>query len=221
MIVNVYNTDAKAVGKKELNEAIFGQAVNETLIHQVVVAQLANKRQGTKSTLTRSEVRGGGIKPWRQKGTGRARQGSIRSPQWIKGGVVFAPKPRDFSQKINAKMKKAAMVSALSAKVANNEFTVVDKIAIEAPKTRNVAAILKNFNFVDSRVLFVINSAKEETSSILRAAKNIEKVNVIDVALLNVYDLLANKNCVITLSAVEKLQGEEIYKAKVYVEYQL
>ena len=209
MIVNVYNTDAKAVGKKELNEAIFGQAVNETLIHQVVVAQLANKRQGTKSTLTRSEVRGGGIKPWGQKGTGRARQGSIRSPQWIKGGVVFAPKPRDFSQKINAKMKKAAMVSALSAKVANNEFTVVDKIAIEAPKTRNVAAILKNFNFVDSRVLFVINSAKEETSSILRAAKNIEKVNVIDVALLNVYDLLANKNCVITLSAVEKLQGEE------------
>ncbi|MCI8728850.1 MAG: 50S ribosomal protein L4 [Clostridia bacterium] len=209
MIVNVYNTDAKAVGKKELNEAIFGQAVNETLIHQVVVAQLANKRQGTKSTLTRSEVRGGGIKPWRQKGTGRARQGSIRSPQWIKGGVVFAPKPRDFSQKINAKMKKAAMVSALSAKVANNEFTVVDKIVIEAPKTRNVAAILKNFNFVDSRVLFVINSAKEETASILRAAKNIEKVNVIDVALLNVYDLLANKNCVITLSAVEKLQGEE------------
>ena len=209
MIVNVYNTDAKAVGKKELNEAIFGQAVNETLNHQVVVAQLANKRQGTKSTLTRSEVRGGGIKPWRQKGTGRARQGSIRSPQWIKGGVVFAPKPRDFSQKINAKMKKAAMVSALSAKVANNEFTVVDKIAIEAPKTRNVAAILKNFNFVDSRVLFVINSAKEETASILRAAKNIEKVNVIDVALLNVYDLLANKNCVITLSAVEKLQGEE------------
>ena len=209
MIVNVYNTDAKAVGKKELNEAIFGQAVNETLIHQVVVAQLANKRQGTKSTLTRSEVRGGGIKPWRQKGTGRARQGSIRSPQWIKGGVVFAPKPRDFSQKINAKMKKAAMVSALSAKVANNEFTVVDKIAIEAPKTRNVAAILKNFNFVDSRVLFVINSAKEETASILRAAKNIEKGNVIDVALLNVYDLLANKNCVITLSAVEKLQGEE------------
>ena len=209
MIVNVDNTDAKAVGKKELNEAIFGQAVNETLIHQVVVAQLANKRQGTKSTLTRSEVRGGGIKPWRQKGTGRARQGSIRSPQWIKGGVVFAPKPRDFSQKINAKMKKAAMVSALSAKVANNEFTVVDKIVIEAPKTRNVAAILKNFNFVDSRVLFVINSAKEETASILRAAKNIEKVNVIDVALLNVYDLLANKNCVITLSAVEKLQGEE------------
>ncbi len=205
----IVNTDAKAVGKKELNEAIFGQAVNETLIHQVVVAQLANKRQGTKSTLTRSEVRGGGIKPWRQKGTGRARQGSIRSPQWIKGGVVFAPKPRDFSQKINAKMKKAAMVSALSAKVANNEFTVVDKIVIEAPKTRNVAAILKNFNFVDSRVLFVINSAKEETASILRAAKNIEKVNVIDVALLNVYDLLANKNCVITLSAVEKLQGEE------------
>lgn len=209
MIVNVYNTAAKAVGKKELNEAIFAQAVNETLIHQVVVAQLANKRQGTKSTLTRSEVRGGGIKPWRQKGTGRARQGSIRSPQWIKGGVVFAPKPRDFSQKINAKMKKAAMVSALSAKVANNEFTVVDKIAIEAPKTRNIAAILKNFNFTDSRVLFVINSAKEETASILRASKNIEKVKVIDVALLNVYDLLANKNCVITLSAVEKLQGEE------------
>lgn len=209
MIVNVYNTDAKKVGEKELNEAIFAQTVNETLIHQVVVAQLANKRQGTKSTLTRSEVRGGGIKPWRQKGTGRARQGSIRSPQWIKGGVVFAPKPRDFSQKINAKMKKAAMVSALSAKVANNEFTVVDKIAIEAPKTRNIAAILKNFNFTDSRVLFVINSAKEETASILRASKNIEKVNVIDVALLNVYDLLANKNCVITLSAVEKLQGEE------------
>lgn len=206
--VDVFNTNAKVVGQKELDGAIFEQKINETLIHQVVVAQLANKRQGTKSTLTRSEVRGGGIKPWRQKGTGRARQGSIRSPQWIKGGVVFAPKPRDFSQKINAKMKKAALNSALSAKVANNEFTVVDKIVLSAPKTKEVASILKNFDF-NSRVLFVINSAKEESADLLRASANIQAVQIIDVALLNVYDLLANKNCVITLSAVEKLQGEE------------
>ena len=206
--VDVFNTNAKVVGSKELNPALFEQSVNETLIHQVVVAQLANKRQGTKSTLTRSEVRGGGIKPWRQKGTGRARQGSIRAPQWVKGGVVFAPKPRDFSQKINAKMKKAALASALSAKVANDEFKLIDKLVIDAPKTKEVAAILKNFD-LKTRVLFVINSNKEESADLLRASANIPTVQVMDVALLNVYDLLANKNCFMTVSAVEKLQGEE------------
>ena len=207
--IDVFNTNAKVVGSKELNSSIFEQKINDTLIHQVVVAQLANKRQGTKCTLTRSEVRGGGIKPWRQKGTGRARQGSIRSPQWVKGGVVFAPKPRDFSQKINAKMKKAALNSALSAKVANNELTIVDQIVLSAPKTKEVASILKNFKF-DSRVLVVINSAKEESADLLRAAANIQGVKVIDVALLNVYDLLANKVCFMTVSALEKLQGEEV-----------
>ena len=206
--VDVFNTNAKVVGSKELNPALFEQSVNETLIHQVVVAQLANKRQGTKCTLTRSEVRGGGIKPWRQKGTGRARQGSIRAPQWVKGGVVFAPKPRDFSQKINAKMKKAALASALSAKVANDEFKLIDKLVIDAPKTKEVAAILKNFD-LKTRVLFVINSNKEESADLLRASANIPTVQVMDVALLNVYDLLANKNCFMTVSAVEKLQGEE------------
>ena len=207
--IDVFNTNAKVVGSKELNSSIFEQKINDTLIHQVVVAQLANKRQGTKCTLTRSEVRGGGIKPWRQKGTGRARQGSIRSPQWVKGGVVFAPKPRDFSQKINAKMKKAALNSALSAKVANNELTIVDQIVLSAPKTKEVASILKNFKFT-SRVLVVINSAKEESADLLRAAANIQEVKVIDVALLNVYDLLANKVCFMTVSALEKLQGEEV-----------
>ena len=139
MKVNVLDIQAKKVGEIELNEGVFGVEYNEPLIHQVVVAQLANRRQGTKSTLTRTEVRGGGKKPWRQKGTGRARQGSIRSPQWTGGGVVFAPKPRDFSQKINKKMKVAATLSALSAKVSDNDFLVLDKLQLEEAKTKYIA----------------------------------------------------------------------------------
>ena len=138
MQVKVFNTEAKEVGEINLKDEVFACDYNEALIHQVVVAQMANARQGTKSTLTRSEVRGGGIKPWRQKGTGRARQGSIRAVQWIKGGVAFAPKPRDFSKKINKKMKSAAFRSAISYKVRNNELLVLDKVALEAAKTKYV-----------------------------------------------------------------------------------
>ena len=145
----------------ELNDAVFGVEYNEALIHQVVVAQLANKRQGTKSTLTRTEVRGGGKKPWRQKGTGRARQGSIRSPQWTGGGVVFAPKPRDFSQKINKKMKVAATLSALSAKVSDNDFLVLDKLQLEEAKTKYIAQMLKAFEINSSVLLVIDNTTKQ------------------------------------------------------------
>ena len=189
----------------ELNEAVFGQEYNEALIHQVVVAQLANKRQGTKSTLTRTEVSGGGKKPWRQKGTGRARQGSIRSPQWTGGGVVFAPKPRDFSQKINKKMKLAATVSALSAKFSSQDLVVVDKIELAEAKTKLIANMLKNLN-IDSKVLVVVAADDEK---ILRASSNLQNVTIINADLINVYDLAANKKLIATVDAIKKL--EEVY----------
>ncbi|MEG1964185.1 MAG: 50S ribosomal protein L4 [Clostridia bacterium] len=204
MKTNVYNIDGKQVGSLELSAYVFEQEYNEALIHQVVVAQLANKRQGTKCTLTRSEVRGGGAKPWKQKGTGRARQGSIRSPQWIKGGVVFAPKPRDFSQKINKKMKEGAMLSALSQKVRDEQFMVIDAIAM-APKTKVAQTILNNLK-VNSKALLVIAG---EDENILRATNNIQNLTVITADLLNVYDLIANAKCIITKDAVTKL--EEVY----------
>ena len=189
----------------ELNEAVFGQEYNEALIHQVVVAQLANKRQGNKSTLTRSEVRGGGAKPWRQKGTGRARQGSIRSPQWTGGGVVFAPKQRDFSQKINKKMRVAATISALSAKVADNKMVVVENLAFEQAKTKLVAQMLKAFD-IKGKVI-VLTDKDDET--VLRACANIQNVTVCNVDLINVYDLVANADCIATQAAIRKL--EEVY----------
>ena len=161
MQVKVYNTSAAEVGKMKLDDALFGCEYNEALIHQAVVAYQANQRQGTKSALTRTEVRGGGIKPWRQKGTGRARQGSIRAPQWIKGGVVFAPKPRDFSKKINKKMKAQAFRSAISYKVANNELVVVDEIKLAAPKRKLEAEILKNFNCDKKKILIVAGESDE------------------------------------------------------------
>ena len=203
--VKVYNMNGEAVGDIELNESVFGVEYKEALIHQVVVAQLANKRQGTKSTLTRAEVRGGGIKPWRQKGTGRARQGSIRSPQWIHGGVVFAPKPRDFSQKINKEAKKVALKSALSAKVANGEFIVLDELKLQEAKTKNVAAVLKALN-LSKRTLLVVG---EDNDSVKRASANIEKLTLTNAALINVYDLVANSACLITRDAVKKI--EEAY----------
>ena len=196
-------------GKKlkpiELSEAVFGQEYNEALIHQVVVAQLANKRQGTKSTLTRTEVSGGGKKPWRQKGTGRARQGSIRSPQWTGGGVVFAPKPRDFEQKINKKMKVAATISALSAKVSTENLVVVDKIELAEAKTKLIANMLNSLN-IDSKVLVVMDKDDE---AVLRACKNLQNVTVINADLINVYDLAANTKCIATVDAIKKL--EEVY----------
>ena len=202
MKVDVFNISAKKVGTMELSDAVFGQEYNEPLVHQVVVAQMANKRQGNKSTLTRSEVRGGGIKPWRQKGTGRARQGSIRSPQWTGGGVVFAPKQRDFSQKINKKMKRAATVSALSAKVADNDFIVIKELELKEGKTRLMAAILKNFG-IDTKVLLVVSGNDE---NILRASANIANLTVINADLVNVYDLAANAKCIATKDAVEAIE---------------
>lgn len=205
MKIDVFNLEAKKVGDMELNEAVFGQEYNEALIHQVVVAQLANKRQGNKSTLTRSEVRGGGAKPWRQKGTGRARQGSIRSPQWTGGGVVFAPKQRDFSQKINKKMRVAATISALSAKVADNKMVVVENLAFEQAKTKLAAQMLKAFD-IKGKVI-VLTDKDDET--VLRACANIQNVTVCNVELINVYDLVANADCIATQAAIRKL--EEVY----------
>lgn len=199
--VKIYNTKAEEVGSVALS-AIFEEKYRESLIHQVVVAQLANKRQGTKSTLTRSEVRGGGAKPWRQKGTGRARQGSIRSPQWIKGGIVFAPKPRDFSQKINKKMKKIALKSALSAKVSDNNFIVLDKFILNEAKTKEIAQVLKNFNLKE-RVLLVLSN---DDALVVRAASNIANIKTINVNLLNVYDVVANSKLMITSDALKMLE---------------
>ncbi len=202
MKVDVFNISAQKVGTMDLSDAVFAQEYNEPLVHQVVVAQMANKRQGNKSTLTRSEVRGGGIKPWRQKGTGRARQGSIRSPQWTGGGVVFAPKQRDFSQKINKKMKYAATVSALSAKVQDGDFVVLDELKLADAKTKLMAAVLKSFGF-DCKVLLIVS---ENDEKILRASANIENLTVINADLVNVYDLAANAKCLVTKAAVEKLE---------------
>lgn len=202
MKVDVFNISAKKVGTMELSDAVFAQEYNEPLVHQVVVAQMANKRQGNKSTLTRSEVRGGGIKPWRQKGTGRARQGSIRSPQWTGGGVVFAPKQRDFSQKINKKMKFAATISALSAKVADGDFIVLDELRLKEAKTKLMATVLKNFG-IESRVLLIVS---ENDETVLRASANIANLTVINADLVNVYDLAANAKCIVTKAAVEKLE---------------
>ena len=205
MEMKVVNSSGKKVGTIELNAAVFEQEYNAALIHQVVVAQLANKRQGTKSTLTRAEVRGGGIKPWRKKGTGRARQGSIRAPQWIKGGVVFAPKPRDFSQKINQKMKVAALKSALSQKVRDDEIIVINEIKAENGKTKEIATVLKNLK-MEKRVLLVVG---ERDELVIRACRNIENVTLINASLINVYDVVANANCIMTKDAIKKI--EEVY----------
>lgn len=207
MQVKVYNTLAQEVGTMDLADEVFGCEYNEALIHQSVVTYLANQRQGTKSTLTRTEVRGGGIKPWRQKGTGRARQGSIRAPQWIKGGVVFAPKPRDFSKKINKKMKRAAFLSALSYKVSHSELVVVDNFAIEQPKTKLVATILNNFNYADKKTLLIVTG---DNADVLRASNNIEKLTVVDADLANTYQLVSNVNVIATKEALQKI--EEAYK---------
>ena len=205
--IKIYNQTGAETGTLELNETVFGVEYNEALIHQVVVAQQNNKRQGTKSTLTRTEVRGGGIKPWRQKGTGRARQGSIRSPQWVGGGVVFAPKPRDFDQKINKKANRKAICSALSAKLADENMIVVDKIALTAPKTKEVATILKALN-VTKRTLLVVTA---DDADVVRAANNLPNVTTIASNLVNVYDIVANEKFVATEQAIKNI--EEAYKA--------
>ena len=201
--INVYNMDGTVKEELELSE-IFSCEYNEAVIHQAVVARLANERQGTKSTLTSSEVRGGGIKPWRQKGTGRARQGSIRAPQWIKGGVVFAPKSRDFSKKMNITAKRVALFSALSKKVADNEIIVLDDITVTG-KTKGMATLLKTFN-LDKRTLLVMADGNE---LVRRSAANIEKLSTLPVEQINTYDVVANQKILTTVAVIKKL--EEVY----------
>ena len=203
--VKLYNMKASEVGSLELSDALFNVEYNESVIHQAVVARLANERQGTKSTLTRSEVRGGGAKPWRQKGTGRARQGSIRSPQWVKGGVVFAPKSRDFSKKMNVNAKRVALFSALSQKLRDDEIIFIDDIKVESPKTKEIAAFLKAFN-IEKSVLIVMDNSDE---AVLRASANICKVSTILVNQINTYDVVKNAKIVMSKKAVEYI--EEVY----------
>lgn len=205
--IDILKQTGEKAGVLELDEAVFGAAYNEPLIHQAVVAQLNNARQGTKSTLTRTEVRGGGIKPWRQKGTGRARQGSIRAPQWIKGGVVFAPKPRDFSQKVNKQARRNALISALSEKVRAEQLVVVDEIKLPAPKTKEMAKVLAALK-LDKRVLLVVTDADAD---VVRAANNLENVKTLPSSQINVYDVVANTKLLATKAAITKI--EEAYKA--------
>ena len=199
--IKVLNMSGAEVGEIELNDNVFGVEYKESLIHQAVVTRLANERQGTKSTLTRTEVRGGGIKPWRQKGTGRARQGSIRAPQWIKGGVVFAPKSRDFSKKMNDKAKKAALLSALSKKVADGEFIVIDELKVSAPKTKEMAAFAKALNLKKALVVMDNNNV-----DVIRAAANLPKLSTLPLAQLSTYEVVAGGVVVMTKAAVEKFQ---------------
>ncbi len=202
MELKVFDTNGKQVDTITVSDAVFGAEYNEALIHQVVVAQLANKRQGTKSTLTRTEVRGGGIKPWRQKGTGRARQGSIRAPQWKHGGVVFAPKPRDFSKKINKRMKTQAFVSALSQKIRQDEFVVVDKLEIAEGKTRLMAAVCDKLA-AGKKAMFVTEC---DNANVIRATRNLPDAEVCNVELLNVYDIVRCGKVFVTKDAVKKIE---------------
>ena len=205
--VKLYNMNAAEVGTLELNEDLFGMDYNEALIHQAVVTRLANERQGTKSTLTRAEVGGGGAKPWRQKGTGRARQGSIRSPQWTKGGVVFAPKSRDFSKKMNVTAKRIALFSALSQKIRDDEVVFVEELKVAAPKTKEVVKMLDAFK-LEKSVLIVTNGKDED---LVRAANNLEKVTTVPVELINTYDVVKSAKVVMSKDAALKL--EEVYGA--------
>lgn len=202
--VALYNINAQQVGEIELSDAVFGVEVNNEAMHQVVKMQLANKRQGTQSALTRAEVSGGGIKPWRQKGTGRARHGSIRSPQWIHGGIVFAPKPRDYSYTLPKKIRRLAMKSALSSKVAGNEILVLDELTMEAPKTKIIAEMLNKFDV--KKTLIVV---KESNENIYKSVRNIEGAHVVPVNNLNVYDILRYEKFIITKDAAQKV--EEVY----------
>ena len=196
---------AKEVGQVNLPDELFAVEYNEPLIHEVVVAYNANQRQGTKSALTRSEVRGHAKKPWRQKGTGRARQGSSKGPQWTGGGVVFAPKPRDFSKKVNKQKKRYALLSAISTKLAQNEVVVVDKFAFDNPKTKEAKAFVDAFKFNGS--VLVVNDVND--LNIKRATANLPNLSIEEVDNLNVYEVVANRNIVLTQSAIKSI--EEAY----------
>ena len=202
--VAVYNMEGKEVDKIELNDSIFGVEINEHLVHMAVLQQLANKRQGTQKAKTRSEVRGGGRKPWRQKGTGHARQGSTRSPQWTGGGVVFAPTPRDYSFKLNKKEKRAALKSALTSRVVENKFVVVDELKLDEIKTKKFVEVLKNLNV--EKALVVLNDMDEK---VIASAANIPTVKTTQTNELNVFDVLKYDTVVVTKAAEATI--EEVY----------
>ncbi len=202
--VSVYNMEGKEVGTMELNDAVFGVEVNEHLVHMAVVSQLANKRQGTQSAKTRSEVSGGGKKPWRQKGTGHARQGSTRAPQWKGGGIVFAPKPRDYSFKLNKKEKKAALLSALTSKVLENKMVVVDELKFDEIKTKKFVEVMNNLKV--NKALVVLNDVD---ANVILSARNIPTVKTAQTNEINVYDILKYDTLMVTKAAVATI--EEVY----------
>ncbi|MFU0824305.1 50S ribosomal protein L4 [Clostridium sp.] len=202
--VDLYNREGQKVGDMQLSDNVFAVEVNENVLHQVVVAQLANKRQGTQSAKTRAEVSGGGKKPWRQKGTGRARQGSIRAPQWIHGGIVFAPKPRDYRMSIPKSMRRVAMKSALTSKVNDNNIVVLETLELEAPKTKEMVKMINAFEA--KKPLIVL---PENNEVVYKSIRNIEGATVIPVNNLNVYDILRHDKFIVTKEAVAKI--EEVY----------
>lgn len=202
--VSVYNMEGKEVGTIELNDAVFGVEVNEHLVHMAVVQQLANNRQGTQKAKTRSEVSGGGRKPWRQKGTGHARQGSTRAPQWTGGGVVFAPVPRDYSFKLNKKEKRAALKSALTSKVQDSKLVVVDELKFDEIKTKNFVNVMNNLKVEKGLVVIAENDA-----NVVMSARNVAGVDTTLVNTINVYDIMKAKTVVLTKDAVAKI--EEVY----------
>ena len=202
--VAVYNIEGKEVDKLELNDNVFGVEINEHLVHLAVVSQLANGRQGTQSAKTRSEVSGGGRKPWRQKGTGHARQGSTRSPQWTGGGVVFAPKPRDYSFKMNKKEKRIALLSALSSKVAESKIVVLDEFKLDEIKTKKFVEVMNNLKVENALVVL-----EGENKNVVLSGRNIPTVKVSATNEINTYDVLKYETLVVTKAAVEKL--EEVY----------
>ena len=203
--VDLYNMKGEVVGDFQLSDNVFGVEINDLALHTVVVNQLANRRQGTQSTKTKSEVRGGGKKPWRQKGTGRARQGSIRSAQWIKGGIVLGPKPRSYKYTLPKKLKRIALKSALTSKVVGNEICVLDSLALDAIKTKSMVGVLNNLK-IDSTALIVIDSNNE---NVIKSAKNIPGVKTAFVNTINVFDILKYDKFIITKDVVEKV--EEVY----------
>ena len=202
--VSVYNKEGKEIDTLELNDAVFGVEVNEHLVHMAVVAQLANNRQGTQKAKTRSEVSGGGRKPWRQKGTGHARQGSTRAPQWTGGGIVFAPTPRDYTIRLNKKEKRAALKSALTSRVLENKFIVVDELKLDEIKTKKFQNVLNNLKV--NKALVVVD---ENSDNVVKSAKNIQSVKTAYVNTINVYDILKYNTVVATKAAVANI--EEVY----------
>ena len=202
--VSVYNMEGNEVGKMDLNDAVFGVEVNEHLVHMAVVAQLANNRQGTQKAKTRSEVSGGGRKPWRQKGTGHARQGSTRAPQWTGGGIVFAPTPRDYTIRLNKKEKRAALKSALTSRVLENKFIVVDELKLDEIKTKKFQNVLNNLKV--NKALVVVD---ENSDNVVKSAKNIQSVKTAYVNTINVYDIPKYNTVVATKAAVANI--EEVY----------